>query len=83
MTKKNIQYCSLGGLGRTTALRAQGQCGFDDVVGSGASRAQGGRRCYGPGDDVIRRCRGIGMASGAQHRGLGEDNVVMSSGTAL
>jgi hypothetical protein len=34
MTKKNIQ-CNLAGLGRTTALRAQGRHGFDSVTGSG------------------------------------------------
>jgi hypothetical protein len=35
MIKKNIQYCSLAGLGRMTALLAQGQCGFDSVVDDG------------------------------------------------
>jgi hypothetical protein len=44
MIKKNIQYCSLAGLGRMTALLAQGQCGFDSVVGSRASRRRWRRR---------------------------------------
>jgi hypothetical protein len=43
MTKKNIQ-CSLAGLGRMTALRAQGRRGFDGVASSGRTtllRARG------------------------------------------
>jgi hypothetical protein len=34
MTKKNIQY-SLADLGRTTALQAQEQRGFNGITGSG------------------------------------------------
>jgi hypothetical protein len=37
MTKKNIQ-CSLAGLGRMTALRAQRRRGFYDIPGSGCRR---------------------------------------------
>jgi hypothetical protein len=50
MTKKNIQCCHAG-LGRMTALRAQGRRGFDGIAGS-------------------------------RRHGLGEDNIVVGSGTA-
>jgi hypothetical protein len=46
MTKKNIQYCSLAGLGRTTTLWDQGQRRFNGIEGSGrttALQAQGWR----------------------------------------
>jgi hypothetical protein len=40
MKKKNTQ-CSLAGSGRTTALQAQGRCGFDSIAGSGMSQNDG------------------------------------------
>jgi hypothetical protein len=88
MTKKNIQ-CSLAGLVRMTALRAQGRCGFDGVVGSGAS--WGWRRhglgeddgAVGPGASWVDGITGLGTASGVQCRGLGDDNIVVGSGTTL
>jgi hypothetical protein len=43
MRRKNIQ-CSLAGMERTTALRAQGQCGFDGIVGFGTLQGQQHRR---------------------------------------
>jgi hypothetical protein len=86
--QKNIQYCSLAGLGRTTTLRAQGWRGFNDITGSGASW---GWQHHGLGEDdgamgpgtawvniVVRS----GMELSAQRHGLGEDNVVVGSGTA-
>jgi hypothetical protein len=81
MTKKNIQ-CSLAGLGSTTALRAQGRCGFDGVEGSGC--------CWLGEDDCttdlgtawVVGVVGSRMAWGAQRRGLGEEDVVVGLGTA-
>jgi hypothetical protein len=81
MTKKNIQYCSLAGLGRTTALWAKGRRGFDGVAGFGALH---GRWLRGLREDD--GAAGLGIArvdsAGAQRRGLGEDNVVACSGMA-
>jgi hypothetical protein len=81
MTKKNIQY-SLAGSGRTTALWAQGRCGFDDVVGSGTPWGRWRRKLRE--DDSaagleMARVDGVaslGTAWGAQCRGIGEDNIV-------
>jgi hypothetical protein len=64
MTRKNIQYCSLAGLGRITVLQAQGRRGLDDVMGSRASRAQGGGQRSGPGDDAGRWHRGLRNGAG-------------------
>jgi hypothetical protein len=61
MTKENIQ-CSLAGLGRRMALRAQGRRMFDgvrDVTEMTASQARGGRRRCRLGDGVGRRHRGL------------------------
>jgi hypothetical protein len=51
MTKKNIQYCNLVGLGRMMALRAQRRRGFDGIVGSRASCGRQ-RRELGEDDDA-------------------------------
>jgi hypothetical protein len=88
MTKKNIQYCSLMGMGRTTVLQAQGRRGFDGIVGSGASQ---GWRCRRLGEDdgtagqgtvLVNGVASSRMASGAQYRRLIEDNIVVGSGTS-
>jgi hypothetical protein len=47
MTKKNVQ-CSLVGMGRMMALRAQGRHGFDSVPCPETSR---GRQRHGLGED--------------------------------
>jgi hypothetical protein len=85
MTKKIIQYCSLAGLGRMTALQALGRCGFDGIVGYGASwgrwRRGLGKDDGGVGlgtarfDDVA----GSGIVPGAQCHRLGEDDIVAGS----
>jgi hypothetical protein len=86
MTKKNIQYYSLAGLGTMTVLRAQGRCGFD---GNAGSRASQGRRCHelreddgttGLGTARVDGVTGSGTAPGAQRHVIGEDNVVVGSG---
>jgi hypothetical protein len=87
MTKKNIQYCSLAGSGRTMALRAQGRCGFDGITGSSASwgrRHRGLREDDGVAGPVtvwVDCVTGSGTAPDAQHHGLRENNVVVSSRT--
>jgi hypothetical protein len=69
MTKKNIQ-CIITGLGRMTALWAQGWHGIDGVASS---------RCHELGEDDGAADRGMarvtavvgsGTTQGAQHRGL-------------
>jgi hypothetical protein len=89
MTKKNIQYCSLVGLGSTTVLWAQGWCGFHNVTGSRVLR---GRRCHrlreddgtaGPGTVWVYDVASSGMTLGIQHHGLGEDNILAGLGMAL
>jgi hypothetical protein len=81
MTKKNIQ-CSLAGLGRMTVLWAQGQCGFNVIA---CSRRCGLREDDGvvdPGTAWVVSIVGSGMERGAQHHGLGLDDIVAGSGTA-
>jgi hypothetical protein len=71
MTKKNIQYCSLVGLGRMTVLRALGHRGLgedDGAMGKGTAQVDG--------------VMDSGMTPGAQHHRIGEDNVVAGSRTA-
>jgi hypothetical protein len=86
MTKKNKQYCSLTGLGRTKALRAQGRCGFNGNMGFGASQGRWRHGleeddgAAGPGTTQVDGVVGSGMAPGAQRHGLREDNVVACSG---
>jgi hypothetical protein len=74
MTKKNIQ-CILVGLGRMTALRAQGQRRFDGVVGFGHHGLREDDRAAGPGTARVIGVTGSGTARGAQRRGLREDDV--------
>jgi hypothetical protein len=68
MTKKNIQCCSLAGLGTTTALRAQGWCGLWGVVCLRMARVDGIASSV--------------TAPGAQRHRLREDNVVVGLRTA-
>jgi hypothetical protein len=86
MTQKKIQ-CSVTGSRNTTALRAQGWRGFDNIVGSGTLK---GRRCHGLGEDDgvaglgtawVDDVAGSGMVRGAQHHGLG--NGITGVGLAL
>jgi hypothetical protein len=81
MTKKNIQ-CSIVGLGRTMALRAQGRRRFDGVAGSGCHRLGEANGTAGLGMAWVVGIAGLGTAQGAQRRGLGEDDVVAGLGTA-
>jgi hypothetical protein len=60
MTKKNIQ-CSLEGLGRMMALRAQGRHGLDGVVGSR-------RRGLGE-DDIVADSATVSQAWGRHLHG--------------
>jgi hypothetical protein len=82
---ENIQ-CSLAGLGRMTAFRAQGQRGINGIAGSRASRGRPHHMlgedddAVGPGTARVDSVMGSGTAPGAQHHGLGEDNVVAGSG---
>jgi hypothetical protein len=79
MTKKNIQ-CSLVGMGRMAALRAQGRCGFDGVVSSGRRGLEEDDSAVGPRTAWVNGVTGSGTAWGAQHHGLGEGDVVAGSG---
>jgi hypothetical protein len=80
MTKKNIQ-CSLAGLEKMAALRAQGRHGFDDITSS---------RCCELGEDDgtaspemawVIGVTGSRIVRGAQRHGPREDDIVMGSGT--
>jgi hypothetical protein len=85
MTKKNIQYCSLASLGRTTALCYRP----GDGAGLTASRALQHHRLeeddcvIGPGTAQVNNVVGLGTAPGALRGGLWEGNVVAGSGIAL
>jgi hypothetical protein len=81
MTKKNIQ-CSLSGLGRTTALRAQGRRGFEGIAGSRHRRLGEDDNAVDPGTAWVIGVKGSRMAWGAHRHGLGEDNIVVGSRTA-
>jgi hypothetical protein len=78
---KNIQY-SLAGLGRMTALRTQGRHGFDSIAGSGRRRLGEDDGTADPGRAWVIGVTSLGTAWGAQHRGLGEDDIVVGLGTA-
>jgi hypothetical protein len=78
MTKKNIQ-CSLAGLRRTMTLWAQGRHGFYGIVGSRCRGLSEDDDALGPGTAWVIGVGGSGTAQGLQRRGLGEDNVVVSS----
>jgi hypothetical protein len=81
MTKKNIQCC-LAGLGRMTTLRAQGRRGFDGIMGSERHGIGEDDDAVGPGMAQVIGVVGSRMMRSAQHRELGEDDVVTGLGTA-
>jgi hypothetical protein len=81
MTKKIIQ-CSPVGLGRTTALWAQGWHGFNSVACSGHHGLGEDDGAAGPGTAWVDGVAGSRTVWGAHHRGLREDDIVVGLGTA-
>jgi hypothetical protein len=87
MTKKNIQ-CSVAGLGRTKALRAQGRHWFDGVTSSGTSQGRRHHRLeedgsvVGPGTARVDGIVGSGTTWGAHRHELGKDDGVAGLGMA-
>jgi hypothetical protein len=82
MTKKNIQ-CTLVGLGRMTALRAQGWREFDSISSSGCRGLWEDDDVMGPGRAWVISIMGLRTVRAAQHHGLREDIVVAGSGTTM
>jgi hypothetical protein len=70
-------------MGRMMALRAQGRHGFDSVPCPETSRGRQRHRlgeddgAVGPGMVQVNNIMGSRMVPSAQHRGLGEDDVVV------
>jgi hypothetical protein len=74
---------------RTTALRAQGRCGFDGIVGFGTSQGQQHRMlreddgAVGLGMTRVDGVVGLATTPSAQCHGLEEGDVVAASAMAL